>query len=177
MGLLLAAVLFAASVGLFYAHSFIHSQVVDQLSAQQITFPAKDSEALNALPSEDKTAVEQYAGQQLVNGAQAAVFANHYINAHLQKIGGGKTYSQLSAASMADPTNAALTGQVQTVFRGETLRGMLLNAYAFDTMATVAGIAAWISLAAGGVLLVLAGLGFVHADRATTSKKKSARRR
>src|SRR3989442_15361362 len=31
---------------------------------------------------------------------------------------GGKTYSQLATASLAQPENTALAGQVQTIFRG-----------------------------------------------------------
>lgn len=165
-GLVVAVVLLAASGALFYAHTFIHSQVHDQLAAEKITFPAAGSAALNSLPAADRTAVGNYAGQQLVNGAQAKVFADHYIAVHLKKIGGGKTYAQLSAASIADPTNAALAGKVQTVFRGETLRGLLLNAYAFDTMAMVANIAAAGALIGGVLLLILAALGFGHAKRA-----------
>jgi hypothetical protein len=84
---------------------------------------------------------------------------------HLAKIGGGLTYSELSAKSMADPTNTKLAGQVQTVFRGETLRGLLLNAYAFDTMGSIAGIAAVASFAGAGLMLVLSGLGALHLRR------------
>ena len=116
-GLLIAIVLIAASGALFYAHNFIHTQVHNQLAAETIDFPAVGTAALTALPSSDRTAVSKYAGEQLVNGAQAEVFADHYIAIHLQKIGDGKTYSELSAASIADPSNTAmLTGQVETVF-------------------------------------------------------------
>ena len=162
-GLIVAIILFAAAGGLFYAHNFVHTQVRSQLSAERITFPAAGSAGLTALPATDQTAVGKYAGQQLLNGAQAKVFADNYIAVHLQKIGGGKTYAELSTASLADPNNAALAAQVQTVFRGETLRGLLLNAYAFDTMATVANFAALGAVAGGIVLLILAALGFRHA--------------
>ncbi|HSX42923.1 MAG TPA: hypothetical protein VLF59_02455 [Candidatus Saccharimonadales bacterium] len=171
-GLILAVVLLAAYGGLSYAHSFVHSQVHDQLAAQTISFPAAGSPALAALPPADKTAVAKYAGQQLLTGKQAEVFADHFIAVHLKEIGGGKTYAELSAQSMADPSNAALAGRVQIVFRGETLRGLLLNAYAFDTMAVVAQFAAYGALAAGLLLLVLACLGFMHAGRAQKSNRK-----
>jgi hypothetical protein len=176
-GLLIALVLLTASGGLAYAYSFVHTQVHDQLASEKITFPAADSESLAALPSEDQTEVKKYAGQQLLNGAQAQVFADHYIAAHLEKIGAGKTYSELSAASLADPTNTKLAGQVQTVFRGETLRGLLLNAYAFDTMAIVAKVAALVSLIAGVILLALSGLGFMHAISVGGAKKQPAKKR
>ncbi len=90
---------------------------------------------------------------------------------HLSAIGGGKTYAELSSASLAAPTDQALAGKVQTIFRGETLRGLLLNAYAFDTMATVALYAAYISLAGGILLLLMAALGFVHAGKVKASKR------
>ncbi len=162
-GLIVAIVLLAASGVLFFAHSFVHRQVHNQLAAQEIMFPAAGSDAIKALPAADATAVSKYAGQQLLTGAQAEVFADHYINAHLQTIGGGKTYSQLSELSRADPSDAALKAKVDTVFKGETLRGMLLNAYAFDTMAMVANFAAYGALVAGFVLLLFVALGYHHA--------------
>lgn len=171
-GLVVAVVLLAASGGLFFAHSFIHTQVHDQLAAEKITFPAANSKSLNALPATDKALVSEYAGQQLLTGKQAKVFADNYIAVHLKEIGGGKTYAELSSASLANPSDTKLAAQVQTVFRGETLRGLLLNAYAFDTMAMVANIAAWVALAAAIVLLVLAKLGFSHAKRVATPAKK-----
>jgi hypothetical protein len=162
-GLILAVVLLAASVALFWTYSFIHGQVHDQLAAEKIYFPAAGSGGITALPQPDRDKVSQYVGQQLVTGAQAEAFADHFIAVHLRAIGGGKTYAELSAAAIADPANAKLAGQVQTVFRGETLRGLLLNAYAFDTMAVVARFAAWGGLAAGLLLTILAILGFRHA--------------
>lgn len=170
-GAVVAIVLALASGVLFYTHHFIHSQVYNELVAEKITFPAAGSSGLMALPAADRDKVSKYAGQQLTTGAQAKVFADNYIAVHLRKIGGGKTYSQLSTASIADPSNAALAGQVQTVFRGETLRGLLLNAYAFDTMAIVAGYAAFGALAAAAVLIVLVALGFWHAGK-TKSKRR-----
>ena len=170
-GLIIALVLFAAAGGLLYAHNFIHDQVRNQLSAEKITFPAAASAGLMALSADDRAAVSKYAGQQLVNGVQAEAFADHYIAAHLKNVGGGKTYAELSAASLAAPTDTALAGKVQTVFRGETLRGLLLNAYAFDTMAMVAGLAAIGAVAAGILLLVLSLLGFYHAGRVTQKKR------
>lgn len=166
-GLIVATVLLAASAVLFYAHSFVHNQVHDQLAAQKITFPPAGSESITALPAADAAKVGQYAGQQLVTGAQAKVFADNFIAVHLQKAGGGQTYAELSSASLANPTDQKLAGQVQTVFRGETLRGLLLNAYAFDTMAMVANVAAMGALVAGAVLFVLALLGFGHAAKTT----------
>ena len=91
------------------------SEVHTQLTAEKIVFPANNSPAITA---PEFAAMHQYAGQLMTTGAQAAVYADH-----LKEIGGGKTYAQLSAQSLADPANAALGARLQTVFRGETLRG------------------------------------------------------
>jgi len=147
---------------LTWAHNYIGNEVHTQLAAQQIYFPAANSPAVAA---PEFAAMRQYGGQQLTTGAQAEVYADHFIANHLKVIGGGKTYSQLSAEAIAQPKNAALAAQVNTVFKGETLRGLLLNAYAFGTMGTIAGIAAIGAFIAAAVMLVLSGLGLLHARR------------
>jgi hypothetical protein len=163
-GAVMGVVLLAAAGLLFYAHSYVHGQVADQLREQQITFPAAGSKAITSLPPADQSEISKYAGQTMETGAQAKAFADHYIKVHLSEVAGGQTYSQVSGKALADPSNQELAGQVQTLFRGETLRGLLLNAYAFDTMATVALIAAWVSLIAGVLLILLALLGLRHAS-------------
>jgi len=166
-GLLIAGVLAAVGGLLVFAHNFIGDQVSTQLSAQKIYFPDKGSEALN--DPAVKPYLEQYAGQQLTTGAQAKVFADHYINVHLQKIGGGQTYSELSGKAMANPTDAKLQAQVGTVFKGETLRGMLLNAYAFDTMGTIAGYASYAAFGSAAVLAAMSAVGFAHGKKVNES--------
>ena len=161
-GLFLAVTLIAAGGLLTWAHSYIGNEVHSQLAAQQIFFPPANSKAVAA---PEFAAMRQYGGQQLTTGAQAEVYADHFIANHLKEIGGGKTYAQLSALSIAQPDNAKLTAQVATVFKGETLRGLLLNAYAFGTMGTIAGIAAIAAFIAAAVTLVLGGLGLMHARR------------
>jgi hypothetical protein len=161
-GLFLAVTLVVAGGLLTWAHTFIDNEVHTQLAAQKIYFPPAGSAAIKA---PEFAAMRQYAGQQLTTGAQAEVYADHFIANHLKVIGGGKTYSQLSAESLAKPGDTALTDQVATVFRGETLRGLLLNAYAFGTMGAIAGIAAIAAFIAALVMLVLSGLGLVHARR------------
>ena len=78
----------------------------------------------------------------MTTGAQAEIYANYFIGRHLFLIGGGKTYSQLSAEALAQPKNTALAGQVETVFKGTTLRSMLLEAYGFWQLGQIALIAA-----------------------------------
>jgi hypothetical protein len=165
-GLLLVGVLLVAGGLLTWGHNFIDHQVSTQLSAQKITFPAANSPAVAA---PEFAAMRQYGGQLMTTGAQAQVYADHFIANHLKAIGGGKTYAQLSTEAQAQPNNAALAAEVNTVFKGETLRGLLLNAYAFGTVATIAGIAAIVAFVAAGLLLVLCALGFYHGRRTPAS--------
>jgi hypothetical protein len=160
-GVVLAVVLAAAGGLLVWGHSFVDSQVSAQLSAQKIVFPARSNAEFKALPPADAAAMGQYAGQQMTTGAQARVYADNFIAFHLSKMGG--TYSQLSARSAAQPDNTALAGLVNTVFKGTTLRGMLLNAYAFWQMGVIALWAAVVSFIGAGLMLILSVLGFVHA--------------
>lgn len=162
-GLLVAAVLLVAGGLLTWAHSFVNDQVTNQLSSQQIFFPAKGSPAL-ASP-QIKPYLEQYAGQQLTNGAQAEAYANHFIAVHIAEMGGGKTYAQLSAASLANPSDTKLSGLVATVFRGETLRGLLLNAYAFWKIGQIALYAAIAAYVGAALMLMLSLLGYAHLRR------------
>src|SRR5580693_7681795 len=163
-GLFLAVTLIVSGLLLTWAHNFIGNEVRTQLAAQQIVFPANNSPAIKA---PEFAAMHQYAGQLMTTGAQAEVYADHFIANHLKEIGGGLTYSQLSAKAIAQPGNAKLAAQVQLMFRGTTLRSMLLNAYAFGTMATIAGFAAIAAFIAAGVMLILGGLGLAHARRAS----------
>jgi hypothetical protein len=162
-GLLIAAVLLIAGGLLTWAHSFVDNQVKTQLSQQQIFFPEAGSKAI----SDPKIApyLTKYAGQQLTTGAQAEAYANHFIAVHLEGIGGGKTYAQLSTQAQANPDDAKLAATVNTMFKGETLRGLLLNGYAFWKMGEIAMIAAIASFIGAGVLFVLAILGFWHLRR------------
>ena len=129
----LAAVLLIAGGLALWGSAYVHNTVQGQLASQQIFFPpasafahpkAGGEIAPSMIPS-----VSQYAGQQMLTGQQAEAYADHFIAVHIQEMGAGKTYSQLSAESIAQPNNAALATTVGTVFKGETLRSMLLNAY------------------------------------------------
>jgi hypothetical protein len=162
-GLVLAAVLLAAGGLLLWGHSFVDNQVSTQLSAQKIVFPARSNPEFRALPPADAAAMGAYAGQPMTTGAQAEVYADNFIAFHLSKMGG--TYSQLSARAIAQPGNARLAALVETVFKGTTLRGMLLNAYAFWQMGVIALWAAIVSFIGAGVLLILSAFGLFHARR------------
>jgi hypothetical protein len=162
VGLGLAALLVVAGGLLTWAHNFVQDEVHSQLAAQQIYFPAKNSPAI---AGPEFAQMRQYAGQQLTTGAQAQTYADHFIGVHLKEVAGGQTYSQLSTKAQADPTNLKLQGQVATMFKGETLRGLLLNAYAFGTMGTIAGIAALCAFISAGAMLALGALGLWHSRR------------
>ena len=164
-GLVLTVVLTVAGGLLLWGHNFVGDQVHTQLAAQKIYFPPASSAPIKALPAADAKAMTAYAGQQMTTGAQAQTYANHFIAVHLREIGGGKTYSQLSAASLAQPKNAALAAQVQTMFRGETLRGLLLNAYAFWEMGQIMFIGAMVSFVAAAAMLIMSVLGIAHLRR------------
>jgi len=163
VGLVLTIVLAVAGGLLIWGYSFAHGQVRDQLKAQQIFFPPAGSPAL-ADPQVGKY-LNQYAGQQLTTGKQAQAYANHFIAVHLNEVADGKTYAQVSTALQADPTNATLQKQAQTLFQGETLRGLLLNAYAFDTIASIALIAAIAAFVGALIMLILTILGFLQLRR------------
>ena len=165
IGLLMAVILLVAGGLLYWAYDFTNTQVQQQLTQQQIIFPAADSAAIKALPPDDASAMKAYAGQLMTTGAQAKTYADHFISVHLSEVAGGKTYSQVSAESLAQPTNAVLKVQADTLFKGNTLRGLLLNAYAFWQVGQIALIAAIIAWVAGGILLILAVLGFLHRRR------------
>ena len=164
-GLAIAAILVVAGVLLTWGHSFVTNEVHTQLAAQKIFFPAKNSPGISSLPKADAAAMSQYAGQQMTSGAQAEVWADHFIAVHLKEIGGGQTYSQLSAKALADPKNASLAAQVQTVFRGETLRGLLLNAYGFWKVGQIMLIGAIAAFAAAGLMFILSLFGLAHLRR------------
>jgi membrane-associated protease RseP (regulator of RpoE activity) len=159
---LISAVVLLAIGGLTMAGGlFIHNQVTDELTAQKIYFAPAGSEGLPAN-------IQDYGGTQVVNGAQAKVFANDYIRVHVlgsisgaakanPELNGATTYAEVSAASRANPKNQELSGLVQTVFRGEMLRASLLSSYAWWTFGTILF---WIAIASLslGLVGVLAGV-------------------
>jgi hypothetical protein len=161
-GLALAAILLVAGGLLMWGHSFVDSQVHSQLAAQKIYFPPAGSPAIKA---PEFAAMHQYAGQMMTSGAQAEVYADHFIANHLKEIGGGQTYAQLSAKALAQPKNTALAAQVEEMFRGTALRGMLLNAYAFWKMGEIALWGAIASFAGAAILALLSILGIAHLRR------------
>jgi hypothetical protein len=168
-GLIVAAVLLVVGGLMTWASSFATSQVSDQLKDQAITMPAGPAIEDPAI----KPYLAQYAGQEMTTGAQAKAFADHYIKVHMDKSSQGRTYEEVSGEFLAlaktdNPDQAKLKelGDLrQTLFMGNTLRGMLLNAYAFGTMGQIAMYAAWASFIGAAAMLLLSLLGFVHLRR------------
>jgi len=164
-GMVLGAILLAMGGLMLWGSSYIHNQVTNQLAAQKVYFPPAAAFAHPKVGTEITPSmipsVSQYAGQQLLTGQQAEAYANNFIAVHLQEIGAGKTYAQLSAASMAHPTNTALAGQVQTVFRGDTLRSMLLNAFSWWKVSQIAYIVSLISFGLGAIAAVAGSFAFI----------------
>jgi hypothetical protein len=172
-GLLLVAVLLVAGGLLTWASSFVGNQVHDQFAAQNITMPTSQT-GLADLPAADRAALDQYAGQALTNGPQAKAYANHFITVHMNEASKGKTYSEVSGqyiAQCSDPAQAKgaacqqLSGLRQTMFMGDTLRGLLLYGYAVATSGTIAGYAAIAAFGGAVILFALVALGFWHSRR------------
>ncbi|HEV8420566.1 MAG TPA: hypothetical protein VGR13_04355 [Actinomycetota bacterium] len=168
-GVVLTAALLIAGVLAFWGYNFANTKVHEQLAAQQIFFPPAGSEAL-ADPAIGPY-LNKYAGEQLVNGAQAQAYADHFIAVHLKGVADGKTYAEVSTLSRQNPDDQELAGQVQTLFRGETLRGLLLNAYAFWKLGQLALIGAIAFWAMAGVMFVLTILGFWHLRRVPATEQ------
>jgi len=162
-GAVVAVVLITLGGMAIYGGNFGQQNVRDRLQPQHISFPPAD-----AMSPEELGEVGEFAGQPVENGVQAEAFSR-YIGGHLQFVNDGKTYAETSAAARAeglDPKVAAeLQGKADTLFKGETLRSILLNAYGWWTVATIALWAGIAMLIAGAGLGILSILGFVHAKR------------
>jgi hypothetical protein len=163
-GFALAAILLAAGGLLLWGSTYVHNTVQGQLAAQKIYFPPRAAfahpKAGGEITPSMIPSVSQYAGQQLLTGQQAEAYADHFIAVHITNMTGGKTYAQLSAASLAQPDNTKLAGLVATVFKGETLRAILLNAFGWWKVSQITYIASLISFGLGGLVLLgsLSGL-------------------
>lgn len=168
-GAVVVVVLVIAGGLLTWGHSYVNSSVHDQLAQQQIFFPPKAAFAHPKAGTEITPSmipsVSRYAGQQLLTGEQARVWADNFMAVHLSEMPYHGAYAKVSAASMASPKNTKLAELKQTTFMGTTLRGMLLEAYAFSKMGAVMLWGAIASFILAAFMSVLVGLGFWHARR------------
>jgi hypothetical protein len=168
-GLVVVVVLLVAGGLLMWGHSFVESNVRSQLAQQQIYFPPKaafaHAKAGTEITPSMIPSVSQYAGQQLLTGAQAQVWADDFIAVHLSEMPYGGVYSKISTAARANPKNTQLAALTQTSFTGTTLRGLLLEAYAFSKTGDIMLWGAIASFILAALMSVLVGLGLWHASR------------
>jgi hypothetical protein len=184
-GVAVAALVLVLGLVLQNQANFAKDYVADQLGQQNITFtPVK-----GLSPGEKEAdCLVANAGKALTTGKQAECYANEYIGAHVREINEGKTYAETStmsraaraeadAALEANAPNAAkldgeakaLAGKTDALFKGETLRGLLLTSYGFSIFGERAALAGNLALLVGAVLLLASIAGLVHA--ATTRKE------
>jgi hypothetical protein len=160
--------------GADFANDYVH----DELSTQRIFFPDEES-----LREEGRDDLVKYAGEQVDTGEEAEAYAS-YINGHLEEIADGKRYAEIddrgAQAAVEEAIEAGapadevaelqaradeLKRQRDTLFRGETLRGLLLSSFAWSTVGRIAGIAAWVAFAGAAIMAVLVVLGVIHMKR------------
>ena len=169
IGASLGIVLLGMGGLLLWGSTYVHNTVQSQLAAQQITFPpaaafAHPKAGTEITPSMVPS-VSQYAGQQLLTGQQAEAYADGFIAVHITNMTGGKTYSQLSSEAMAQPNNAKLQGTVATVFKGEALRSMLLNAYGWWKVSQITFISSLVMFGLGALSVAAGVYGFARIRR------------
>jgi hypothetical protein len=175
----IAAIVFAVTGGLLtWGATFANDYVHDELSSQRVFFPDGAS-----LREDGRVDLVRHAGQQVTTGTEAEAYAS-YIGGHLEGIADGKTYAEIddrgaaqavvdaresgaSEAEIADlqATADELKAQRDSLFRGETLRGLLLSSYAWSTIGRIAAIAAWVAFAGAAVMGALVAAGLVHLRR------------
>jgi hypothetical protein len=182
-GALVVTVLLAAGALLTWGANFAGDYVGDELASQNIAFPPAA-----ALEDEGRGDLAGYGGATVDTGTEAKAYAS-YIAGHLDAIANGATFADLGTpereakalvesakASGSDPANIAelqgkadaITGQRNTLFKGETLRGLLLSAFAWSTVGRIAGYAAIAAFAASAVMLILVALGIRHHHKEVT---------
>jgi hypothetical protein len=165
--LLAAAVVLLGAGGLVYwGARFANKTVHDQLAAQRIYFP---KDAASGLPD----SLRKYGGQQVDTGDKARAYAE-YIKGHIDKATGGKTYSEISTEAMKNPGDTKLAGLRVTAFQGETLRGILLNAWGWGLIGTIALYASYAMFVTAIIVVIIA---FYSANRRTTKQNLPTRKR
>jgi hypothetical protein len=169
VGTSLGIVLLAVGGLLLWGSAYVHNTVHSQLAEQQIYFPPASAfahpQAGGEITPSMIPSVSQYAGQQLLTGQQAEAYADHFIAVHVANMSGGKTYSQLSSESLANPGNTKLASTVNTVFKGETLRSMLLNAYGWWKVSQLTYIISLVMFGLGAVSFLAGIFGFARIRR------------
>ena len=162
-GAVVAVVLIVLGTMAIWGGNFGRQNVQDRLVPQHIQFPPAD-----AMTPEERAAIGEFAGAKVDTGVEAEAFSR-YIAGHLEAVNDGATYSETSGAARAeglDPQVAAdLQAKADILFKGESLRAMLLNAYGWWTLATIALWAGVAMVIAGLILAIFAIFGFRHAGK------------
>jgi hypothetical protein len=186
-GIALAALLLVLGLVMTSNANFAKRYVKSQLSQQNITFKT----ASTLTPEEQQSAcLVKFAGQPLTTGKQAECYANDFIGLHVKSVANGQTYADLGAPQTALATQvksatatndpalpdlqkqlAAVTAQRETLFKGETLRGLLLTSFGFSVFGVKGGQVATVAYIVAGLLALLSLAGLFHALR--TSKDEA----
>jgi hypothetical protein len=177
IGAALTVFLFVAAALLNWGASFAEDSVRSQLENQNISFPAAE-----AMPEATAKELAKWAEMKVTTGEMARDYSDLYIWEHMkgsaiEAVGKPATYSEVSGMYMGlvrggstDTEQIAKLGELrQTLFMGNTLRGMLLEAYAFGTMGVIAGYGALAAFIGGVLMLVLTLLGVAHLRRTPDS--------
>ncbi len=177
IGAALTVFLFVAAALLNWGASFAEDSVRSQLENQNISFPAAE-----AMPEATAKELAKWAEMKVTTGEMARDYSDLYIWEHMKgsaiaAVGKPATYSEVSGMYMGlvrggstDTAQIAKLGELrQTLFMGNTLRGMLLEAYAFGTMGVIAGYGALAALVGGVLMLILTLLGVAHLRRTPDS--------
>ena len=189
-GIALAGLLLVLGLVMSGNANFAKGYVKNQLSQQNITFPTSD--ALSA-EEQQSACLVKYAGQPLTTGKQAECYANDFIGLHVKSVADGQTYADLGApqsdlrAKVAtaqtanDPALPALqkqladiTTQRETLFKGETLRGLLLTSFGFSVFGVKGGQVATVAYIVAALLVLLSIAGLVHAIKTPKDKAFAA---
>lgn len=181
-GVVLAMVLVVAGGLLSWGNDFAEDYVGDELAAQNIAFPPAE-----VLEEEGRDDLVGFAGEQVTTGEHAEAYAS-FIAGHIENIADGQTYAELGGPERAaegalteavaagapaeeiaelEAEAAALSGQRESIFRGEMLRGTLLNAFAWSTMGRIAGIAATVAFVGAAFMALLSVAGVLHLRKVT----------
>jgi len=177
VGFGITVILFVGAGLLNWGASFAQDSVKNQLDNQNISFPAAE-----AMPEATKAQLAKWSEMKVTTGEMARDYSDLYIWEHMKgasiaAVGKPATYSEVSGMYMGltrggstDTAQIAKLGELrQTLFMGNTLRGMLLTAYAFGTLGVIASYGAIAALVGGVVMLLLSIAGLVHIRRTPES--------
>jgi hypothetical protein len=177
VGFGITVILFVGAGLLNWGASFAQDSVKNQLDNQNISFPAAE-----AMPEATRAQLAKWSEMKVTTGEMARDYSDLYIWEHMKgssiaAVGKPATYSEVSGMYMGLTRGGSTdTAQIEklgalreTLFMGNTLRGMLLTAYAFGTLGVIASYGAIAALAGGVVMLLLSIAGLIHIRRTPES--------